>query len=178
MSNQHHSQPRRARRHEDTKKKNLVFLLRVFVLSWPSCCSRMLLITRTLLQVVGRNPGLSYLAANDSPAYSQRSASIGLIAVARLTGRALAAIPASATSTTRRRRCASRWRARRTTHVAEARPGAVVFISEIQPGAPRYRLAYTEGTGNTLTGRFEVAPPGKPDAFAPYLSWTARKVQR
>jgi hypothetical protein len=63
-------------------------------------------------------------------------------------------------------------------YVAEARPGTVVFISEIQPGAPRYRLAYTEGTGNTLTGRFEVAPPGKPDAFAPYLSWTARKVQR
>ena len=29
----------------------------------------------------------------------------------------------------------------------------------------------------TLNGRFDVAPPGKPEAFAPYLSWTARKLK-
>jgi hypothetical protein len=61
-------------------------------------------------------------------------------------------------------------------YVVDARPGAVVFLSEIKTSEPRYRLTYTRGSATTLNGRFEVAPPGRPEAFAPYLSWTARKV--
>jgi hypothetical protein len=34
------------------------------------------------------------------------------------------------------------------------------------------RLLWTLGS----VALVEVAPPGKPDAFVPYLSWTARKV--
>ena len=62
-------------------------------------------------------------------------------------------------------------------YVAEARSDAVVFMSEIKPNEPRYRLSYTRSSTMTLKGTFEVAPPGKPDAFAPYLSWAARRVR-
>ena len=62
-------------------------------------------------------------------------------------------------------------------YLAEARPGEVVFVSEIRASEPRYRLTYVQGSTTTLKGTFEVAPPGKPEAFAPYLSWTARKAK-
>jgi hypothetical protein len=62
-------------------------------------------------------------------------------------------------------------------YVADARPDEVVFLSEIKPSEPRYRLSYTRGSATTLNGKFDVAPPGKPEMFAPYLSWTARKVR-
>ena len=61
-------------------------------------------------------------------------------------------------------------------YVAEARSGEVVFVSEIKPSEPRYRLTYTRRS-ETLVGKFEMAPPGKPESFSPYLSWTARKVK-
>ena len=51
----------------------------------------------------------------------------------------------------------------------------VVFASEAKPSEPRYRLRYTARSDGTLAGQFEVASPGQPDAFKPYLSWTARK---
>ena len=60
--------------------------------------------------------------------------------------------------------------------VANTRLGEVVFLSEIRASEPRYRLTYTRGSATTLNGKFEIAPPGKPESFAPYLSWTARKV--
>jgi hypothetical protein len=60
---------------------------------------------------------------------------------------------------------------------AEARPGEVVFLSEIKASEPRYRLTYHRDSATTLSGTFDVAPPGKPEAFARYLSWTARKVK-
>ena len=62
-------------------------------------------------------------------------------------------------------------------YVADARDGAVVFLSEIKTSEPRYRLTYTRASATTLNGTFEVAPPGKPDSFSLYLSWTARKVK-
>jgi hypothetical protein len=62
-------------------------------------------------------------------------------------------------------------------YVAEARSGTVVFVSQVEPAEPRYRLTYTTGSATTLNGTFEVAPPGKPDSFSLYLSWTARKIR-
>jgi hypothetical protein len=62
-------------------------------------------------------------------------------------------------------------------YVAEVKVGEVIFLSEVKGSEPRYRLTYSQGSATTLNGRFDVAPPGKPEAFAPYLSWTARKVQ-
>jgi len=60
-------------------------------------------------------------------------------------------------------------------YVAQARAGSLVFVSEIKPSEPRYRLTYDLGADGMLNGRFEVAPPGKPDAFSQYLAWKARK---
>jgi len=50
-----------------------------------------------------------------------------------------------------------------------------VFVSEPSPREPRYRLTYRAEASGVLDGSFEVAPPGSPDGFRPYLSWRARK---
>ena len=62
-------------------------------------------------------------------------------------------------------------------YVVDGRPGEAVFVSETKVAEPRYRLTYTQASPGTLNGRFDVAPPGKPEAFGPFLSWTARKVK-
>jgi len=54
-------------------------------------------------------------------------------------------------------------------------PNHLTLVSEASDHAPRFRLSYSLGEDGVLSGRFEVAPPGKPDAFAPYLSWTAKR---
>ena len=52
---------------------------------------------------------------------------------------------------------------------------AVTFLSEPSTLQPRYRLSYTRVKGGTLNGKFEIAPPGQPDAFKTYLEWSARQ---
>jgi hypothetical protein len=59
-------------------------------------------------------------------------------------------------------------------YVAQPKAASVVFVSEIKPSEPRYRLTYDLADG-VLNGRFEVAAPGKPEAFIQYLAWKARK---
>ena len=51
----------------------------------------------------------------------------------------------------------------------------VLFVSDSKPSDPRYRLSYNARDDGMLAGQFEIAAPGTPDAFTPYLSWTARK---
>ena len=60
-------------------------------------------------------------------------------------------------------------------YLAEARSNEIVFLSEVKVSEPRYRLSYRPGSDGILNGRFDVAPPGKPDTFSSYLSWSARK---
>ena len=61
-------------------------------------------------------------------------------------------------------------------YAVEARtPGVVAFVSAPDPREPRYRLTYRSAASGRLDGSFEVAPPGSPDAFKPYLAWTAEK---
>jgi hypothetical protein len=43
----------------------------------------------------------------------------------------------------------------------------LVLVSEASNGAPRFRLTYKLGADGVLDGRFEVAPPGKPDSYGP-----------
>jgi hypothetical protein len=50
---------------------------------------------------------------------------------------------------------------------------AVTFLSDPSPSQPRYRLSYTRVKDGTLNGKFEIAPPGQPDAFKTYLEWQA-----
>ena len=52
---------------------------------------------------------------------------------------------------------------------------AVTFLSEPSASQPRYRLSYTKLKDGTLSGKFEIAPPGQMDAFKQYLEWIARK---
>lgn len=49
----------------------------------------------------------------------------------------------------------------------------VTFVSDLVPGTPRYRLSYTRTANNTVVIRFEIAPPGNPESFSPYIEATA-----
>ena len=49
----------------------------------------------------------------------------------------------------------------------------VVLTSDAAPGAPRFRLTYLLPAEGPATVRFEMAPPGTPDAFSVYLEGKA-----
>jgi hypothetical protein len=55
---------------------------------------------------------------------------------------------------------------------------AVQFRSEASSSSPGFRLTYEKTGTDTLTLKFEIAPPGKPDAFTAYIEATARRVGR
>jgi hypothetical protein len=52
---------------------------------------------------------------------------------------------------------------------------ALTFLSEASSSAPRFRLSYTKGEGETVDVKFEIAPPGRPDAFKVYLQGKVRR---
>jgi hypothetical protein len=60
--------------------------------------------------------------------------------------------------------------------VATPGPGQAVFLGDATAGTPRYRLTYRLRPDGVLEGEFEVAPPGKPEAFTRYLAWECRRV--
>lgn len=49
------------------------------------------------------------------------------------------------------------------------------FTSDAQPATPRYRLTYVKTSEKTLSLKFEIAPPGKPDAFVTYIEAKAHR---
>jgi hypothetical protein len=49
---------------------------------------------------------------------------------------------------------------------------SVVFVSD------NFRLAYRKTGPDRLALKFEIAPPGKPGAYAPYIEATARRKAR
>ena len=51
----------------------------------------------------------------------------------------------------------------------------IVFTSETEVSSPRFRLTYSKLGPGKVAIRFEIAPPGKPDAFSPYIEATARR---
>jgi hypothetical protein len=51
----------------------------------------------------------------------------------------------------------------------------IEFLSEVLPSSPRYRLSYVKTGSDTLTIKFEIAPPGKPDSFSTYIEAKARR---
>ena len=51
----------------------------------------------------------------------------------------------------------------------------IEFLSEVLPSSPRYRLSYVKTGSDTLTLKFEIAPPGKPDSFSTYIEAKARR---
>jgi hypothetical protein len=50
---------------------------------------------------------------------------------------------------------------------------SAVLISDGDAAGPRYRLAYTLTAADTVSIKFEIAPPGKP--FQKYLEGSARR---
>jgi len=56
-------------------------------------------------------------------------------------------------------------------------PTEVVFLSDVKPSEPRYRLTYTLGDDRLLKGAFDIAAPGAPEAFKSYLTWSARRLK-
>jgi hypothetical protein len=53
--------------------------------------------------------------------------------------------------------------------------GKAIFVSAPSASAPRFRLTYTKTKDDTVALKFEIAPPGQPEAFAPYIESTARR---
>jgi hypothetical protein len=53
---------------------------------------------------------------------------------------------------------------------------SVTFLSDAAPSAPRFRLTYVKGKEGKVTIRFEIAPPGKPEAFSTYLEGAAHRA--
>ena len=53
---------------------------------------------------------------------------------------------------------------------------SVEFVSDPAAAAPRFRFTYQRTGQGTLGIKFEIAPPGKPEAFAPYIDAKARRI--
>ena len=51
----------------------------------------------------------------------------------------------------------------------------VEFLSEANPATPRYRLTYRKTSADTLSIKFEIAPPGRPDSFTTYIDAACRR---
>jgi hypothetical protein len=51
----------------------------------------------------------------------------------------------------------------------------LVFLSELSASAPRFRFTYKKAENDSMTFQFDIAPPGKPDAFSKYLEGSLRR---
>jgi hypothetical protein len=51
----------------------------------------------------------------------------------------------------------------------------LTFLSDAAADQPRFRLSYTKQKDVSLAVKFEIAPPGKPDAFKIYVEGTAAR---
>jgi hypothetical protein len=52
---------------------------------------------------------------------------------------------------------------------------SVIFVSDVSPAAPRFRLTNKKAGTDKISILFEIAPPGKPDSFSRYIEATARR---
>ncbi len=52
----------------------------------------------------------------------------------------------------------------------------LTFLGDIAPASPRFRLSYARGKGEMVRIKFEIAPPGKADAFKTYLEGNAIRL--
>ncbi|MGO9648580.1 MAG: hypothetical protein ACLPOO_11040 [Terriglobales bacterium] len=53
---------------------------------------------------------------------------------------------------------------------------SIEFLSDAAPGGTRCRMTYARAGTDTVTEKFEIAPPGKPNDFATYVEFTAKKI--
>jgi len=55
---------------------------------------------------------------------------------------------------------------------------SVEFVSDAAPGGTRCRMTYARAGADSVTEKFEIAPPGKPNDFATYVEFTAERVRK
>jgi hypothetical protein len=55
---------------------------------------------------------------------------------------------------------------------------SIEFLSDAAPGGTRCRMTYAKGGADTVTEKFEIAPPGRPSDFATYVEFIAKKVHQ
>jgi len=53
--------------------------------------------------------------------------------------------------------------------------GTVTFVSDAAAPGPRFRFIYRKQGDGAVALQFDIAPPGKPEAFAKYVEGTARR---
>ena len=53
--------------------------------------------------------------------------------------------------------------------------GEVAFVAAATAAGPGFRLSYRQVEPGLLEGRFEIALPQPAGAYAPYLTWSARR---
>jgi hypothetical protein len=63
-----------------------------------------------------------------------------------------------------------------TVQVTAGRPALIVFVSDPAAGSPTFRLTYRETGADSLDLKFEIAPPGQPQAFSTYIEAKARRA--
>jgi hypothetical protein len=51
----------------------------------------------------------------------------------------------------------------------------IILESDPAPSGPQFRFSYTQISQDTLSARFEIAPPGQPGEFTSYLEGTAKR---
>ena len=54
---------------------------------------------------------------------------------------------------------------------------SIVFVSDVAPATPRFRLTNTKAGTDKIKITFEIAAPGKPESFARYIEAVARRKQ-
>ena len=54
----------------------------------------------------------------------------------------------------------------------------LTFVSDVIPGAPRFRMVYKIQSADSHVLDFEIAPPGAPDAFKLYVSGALKRTAR
>jgi hypothetical protein len=51
----------------------------------------------------------------------------------------------------------------------------LTFLSDPSPSSPRFRFIYSKATPDKLKLEFDIAPPGKPEAFSKYIEGAAHR---
>ncbi|HXU39319.1 MAG TPA: hypothetical protein VN937_23390 [Blastocatellia bacterium] len=51
----------------------------------------------------------------------------------------------------------------------------LTFLSNPSPSSPRFRFIYSKATPDKLKLEFDIAPPGKPEAFSKYVEGSAHR---
>jgi hypothetical protein len=52
---------------------------------------------------------------------------------------------------------------------------AIILTSATSDNSPRFKLSYTPTEKDKVNIKFEIAPPGKPDSFSPYIEALATR---